>query len=151
MIIQHQGLRRLRSQLRHISQVPLCQRRHSSRFNVVEHTVKGQHSRQYAAGTLGPSDTLRLHIKQYVPKEPAPSNAGASAVTIIGAHANGFPKEMYEPFWDDLYDHMRAQGRNIRGVWIADIASQGQSGILNESVLGPERMNHISNYYWSFG
>lgn len=83
-------------------------------------------------------------MKQYVPKEN--SNPKPGDVTIIGAHANGFPKELCEPFWDDLFEKLQAQGRQIRGIWIADIASQGQSGIMNESILGPDGRFHYSSF-----
>lgn len=45
-------------------------------------------------------------------------------------------QELYEPLWDDVHDCMRNQNRRIRSIWIADVAQQGQSGILNESILG---------------
>ncbi|TKA67520.1 hypothetical protein B0A55_10140 [Friedmanniomyces simplex] len=108
-----------------------------SHFRVIEHTVKCQHTRDRPAGAeLGRDNDLRLHVKQYIPKtneHPKPGD-----VTLIGAHANGFPKELYEPLWDDLHERLQSHGRQIRGIWIADMASQGHSGILNESTLGPE-------------
>ncbi|KAK5724948.1 hypothetical protein LTR17_013437 [Elasticomyces elasticus] len=108
-----------------------------SHFRVLEHTVRCQHTRERPAGAeLGRENDLRLHVKQYIPKtndQPKPGD-----VTIIGAHANGFPKELYEPLWDDLYGRLQKQGRNIRSIWISDVAGQGQSGILNETLLGPE-------------
>ncbi|KAK5707749.1 hypothetical protein LTR97_000287 [Elasticomyces elasticus] len=108
-----------------------------SHFRVLEHTVKCQHTRERPAGAeLGHENDLRLHVKQYVPKTNDQPKVGD--VTIIGAHANGFPKELYEPLWDDLYGHLQKQGRNIRSIWISDVAGQGQSGILNEALLGPE-------------
>ena len=76
-------------------------------------------------------DDLLLHVKQYTPLDQSHSQPGA--VTIIGAHANGFPKELYEPLWEDL---SRALRRPIRGIWIADVAQQGMSGVLNEDKLG---------------
>jgi hypothetical protein len=47
---------------------------------------------------------------------------------------------MLEPFWDDLHERMQREGSRIRGIWIADIASQGRSGIINERNLGPDGM-----------
>jgi hypothetical protein len=122
------------------SRGPFAPKIHSqpmSHFTVQSHVVRTQHTRDRPAGAEGGRDNdLRLHVKQYVPKENPSRKTGD--VTIIGAHANGFPKELYEPFWDDLYERLRAQGRQIRGIWIADIASQGQSGIINEAILGPD-------------
>jgi len=110
-----------------------------SHFTIKSHTIRTQHTRDRPAGAeRGRDNDLRLHVKQYTPKTNSSPKRGD--VTLIGAHANGFPKELYEPFWDDVCEKLQAQGRQIRGIWIADIASQGQSGILNEEVLGPDGM-----------
>ncbi|KAF5599267.1 host-specific AK-toxin Akt2 [Fusarium pseudoanthophilum] len=93
------------------------------------------HSREYLAETAnGDEDTPKLAVKQYVPHDNP--NPQPGDVTIIGAHANGFPKELYEPLWDELYDRARQQDVRIRSIWIADVWNQGQSGVLNEKVLG---------------
>lgn len=107
----------------------------SSIFHVKEHTLPCAHIRQYARATsLSQHEELVQHIKQYTPKDnPNPQKGD---VTIIGAHANGFPKELYEPLWEDLYHHMKSQGLRIRCIYIADAAWQGQSGLLNRSKLG---------------
>jgi hypothetical protein len=111
-----------------------------SHFIITSHVVRTQHTRGRPAGAeRGRENDLRLHVNQYVPNDNP--NPKPGDVTIIGAQANGFPEECYEPFWDDLYENLRAQGRAIRGIWIADIASQGQSGVLNESILGPDGKN----------
>ena len=34
--------------------------------------------------------------------------------------------------------HSATNGFRIRGIWIADVAWQGQSGILNEDILGDD-------------
>lgn len=73
-------------------------------------------------------------MKEYTPKDnPNPQHGD---LTFIGAHANGFPKELYEPLWDELYKETKKQGLRIRGIWMADVAWQGQSGILNADKLG---------------
>lgn len=41
--------------------------------------------------------------------------------------------------WDELYQALKEQGQAIRSIWIADIATQGVSGILNEDKLGNDR------------
>ena len=79
-------------------------------------------------------DDLFLHVKQYIPLDQ--SNSQPGAITIIGAHANGFPKELYEPLWDDLSQALGKQGVAIKGIWIADVAHQGISGVLNEHRIG---------------
>ena len=65
--------------------------RMASSFRVVQHIVKGCHTREYiAATTNGDADTPRLSVKQYIPLDNPTPKPGD--VTIIGAHANGFPK-----------------------------------------------------------
>ncbi|CAF9910007.1 hypothetical protein IMSHALPRED_008528 [Imshaugia aleurites] len=104
-------------------------------FKVQEHTIPSQYVREYPGATLeNQEDDLFLHVKQYTPADQSHSQAGA--ITIIGAHANGFPKELYEPLWDDLSRILRKQGQAIKGIWIADVAQQGMSGVLNEDKLG---------------
>jgi hypothetical protein len=45
-------------------------------------------------------------------------------------------KELYEPFWDELLARSKRQAFSIRSIWIADVAQQGQSGMINEHLLG---------------
>ncbi|KAF4948941.1 hypothetical protein FGADI_9225 [Fusarium gaditjirri] len=106
-----------------------------SKYRVLEHTIDCSHSREYLAETAnGNEDIPKLAVKQYVPHDNP--NPQPGDVTIIGAHANGFPKELYEPLWDELYDRARQQDLRIRSIWIADVWNQGQSGVLNEKILG---------------
>ena len=48
-------------------------------------------------------------------------------------------QELYEPMWEHLYSALQSRGQTIRSIWIADVASQGQSGVLNEAKLGNDR------------
>lgn len=106
-------------------------------FIIKEHLIPSQHVREYAKATANSQDeTLFLAIKQYIPKDNVSPQPGD--VTIIGAHANGFPKELYEPLWADIHAAAKAQGIRIRGIWIADVANQGYSGEINELALGNE-------------
>ncbi|KAL5362339.1 Alpha/beta hydrolase family-domain-containing protein [Aspergillus floccosus] len=108
-----------------------------SHFRIVSHEVRAQNIRERpGAVQVGHERDLRLAVKQYVPNDN--TCPGDEDLTIIGAHANGFPKELYEPLWDDIYERLRAQNRRIRSIWIADVVQQGQSGILNESILGDD-------------
>ncbi|KAI0431111.1 prolyl aminopeptidase-like protein [Xylaria sp. FL1042] len=103
-------------------------------FEVIEHTIPAQHLREWPRATgTSQEAVLRIHIKQYRPKnyDPQPSD-----ITVIGAHGNAFPKEVYEPLWSDLYTQSQKHGFGIRGIWIADVAHQGYSGLLNEQLLG---------------
>lgn len=62
-----------------------------SSFHIIEHQIPCQHIREYARATSGSQETvLHLAVKQYVPKDNP--NPRPGDVTIIGAHANGFPK-----------------------------------------------------------
>ncbi|EFQ96669.1 hypothetical protein MGYG_08592 [Nannizzia gypsea CBS 118893] len=104
-------------------------------FRVVEHVVPCQHIREYPHATAtSQEEPLSLAVKQYIPVDNP--NPQPGDVTIIGAHANGFPKELYEPLWEEIYACSKQAGFRIRGIWIADVAHQGQSGVLNESSLG---------------
>ena len=60
-------------------------------FRVVEHIVPAQHIREYPRATANEQeDVLHLAVKQYIPHDnPNPQDGD---VTILGAHANGFPK-----------------------------------------------------------
>lgn len=63
----------------------------NSPFTIREHVLPCQYIREYPGGTLyDQEDELRLQVKQYIPKDESISEPGA--VSIIGAHANGFPK-----------------------------------------------------------
>lgn len=64
----------------------------ASPFIVKEHVVPGHHVREYARATSNAQeDVLELAVKEYVPRE----TGGEGDVTVIGAHANGFPKVVF--------------------------------------------------------
>ncbi|KAI0112432.1 Alpha/beta hydrolase family-domain-containing protein [Nemania sp. FL0031] len=133
-------------------------------FHIKEHVVPCQHIREWARATANSQeDVLHLHVKQYIPKDnPSPQPGD---VTILGAHANGFPKELYEALWQDLHAKSKSpsqdnsggsggglgvgvggegegKGFRIRSIWIADISNQGYSGELNEAKLGNDPFWH---------
>lgn len=63
----------------------------SKYFGLKTHVLPGQYIREYPGATLdNQEDALKLHIKQYIPIEHVESRP--KGVTIIGTHANGFPK-----------------------------------------------------------
>ncbi|KAK1759498.1 alpha/beta-hydrolase [Echria macrotheca] len=113
----------------------------ASSFHIKEHTVEAQHIREYPHATAhSQEEVLYLAVKQYTPKNnPTPKHGD---VTIIASHANGFVKELYEPLWEDLLGQLNQRGINVRGIWIADVAWQGQSGIINEANLGNDPFWH---------
>ena len=48
-------------------------------------------------------------------------------------------QELYEPLWEELHAQLKFKGLAIRSIWIADVAHQGESGVLNEEKLGNDR------------
>lgn len=109
-------------------------------FEIIEHHVPSSYIREYPRALANSQeDTLTLAVKQYRPRsnpDPLPKHA----ITIIAAHANGFPKELYEPLFAELAATCRSRNPPIviRSIWIADIAHQNASGILNEQLLGDD-------------
>jgi hypothetical protein len=63
----------------------------SSIFDVKEHIIDAAHIREYARATShSQEEVLKIAVKEYIPKDnPSPQ---LGDVTVIGAHANGFPK-----------------------------------------------------------
>lgn len=53
-------------------------------------------------------------------------------------------QELYEPLWADLHGRLKSAGVDIRSIWIADVANQGASSILNEYKLGNERNSPLA-------
>lgn len=104
-------------------------------FIVKEHVFQGQHIREYP-GALAESqeDAIELHAKQYIPRD-----SSGKGLTLIGFHANGFHKEVYEVFWEELYTTARDKhGIEIASIWMADQAFQGQSASMNEQRMGSD-------------
>ncbi|PVI08472.1 hypothetical protein DM02DRAFT_665806 [Periconia macrospinosa] len=115
----------------------------SEYYRIDEHVLDASHIRGFPRTTsTTQEEVLKLAIKQYTPLNNTSPKPGD--ITIIAAHANAFPKELYEPLWDDLLKISKQQNFGIRGIWIADVAHQGQSGILNEDKLGndPAWLDH---------
>lgn len=69
----------------------------TARFRIREHTLPTSHIREYPRGTADDQEeVLNLAIKQYTPLDAKFEDEGD--VTIIGAHANGFPKVVFLPY-----------------------------------------------------
>ena len=112
-------------------------------FSITEHTLPCSHIREYARSTAdSQEDVLHLAIKQYTPRDNP--NPQPGDLTIIGAHANGFPKELYESLWVHVHQSLKVRNIRIRSIWIADVAFQGASSVLNEGQLGndPSWLDH---------
>lgn len=106
-------------------------------FVIEEHTFEGQHIREHPrALASSQEDIVKLHAKSYTPHDVANGSATAD-LTIIAFHANAFHKEVYEPFFEELYRCLRqVHGVTIGSIWIADQAAQGASGLLNDGIHG---------------
>ena len=114
----------------------------SSSFKIIEHTTPCQTIREYPQATSTyQEEKLHLSAKQYVPLNRTPQKGD---VTILAAHASAFPKELYEPLWEDLLKQSEKAGYGIRSIWMADVANQGASYVLNENKIGNDReFQHI--------
>lgn len=66
---------------------------HSFPFDVKEHVIPCQHIREYPRATAHKQEELlHLSVKQYTPNDNQDAQIGDVNVSIIGAHAQGFPK-----------------------------------------------------------
>jgi pimeloyl-ACP methyl ester carboxylesterase len=107
----------------------------SGPFSISEHKVPCQYIREYPHATAHSQESaLYLAVKRYKPT--AKPQSQSRGVTIIAATANGMPKEVYEPLWEDLLNTCVLAGVAIKSIWIADMAQQGDSAVLNEQELG---------------
>ncbi|KAF2120708.1 Alpha/beta hydrolase family-domain-containing protein [Lophiotrema nucula] len=112
-------------------------------FRIDEHVIEASHIRSFPRTTsTTQEEVFHLAIKQYTPLSNTKPKPGD--ITIIAAHANAFPKELYEPLWDELLKKAKQSGFSIRGIWIADVVHQGWSSVLNEDKLGndPAWLDH---------
>ena len=108
---------------------------YSGPFSISEHKVPCQYIREYPqASARSQETTFHLVVKCYKPS--ATQQSQSRGVTIIAATANGMPKEVYEPLWEDLLSTCILAGVAINSIWIADMSQQGDSAILNEQELG---------------
>ena len=108
----------------------------STKFEVAKHIFLGQHIRHYAGATRNSDDAAQyLEAKQYTPRSSKNSTDG---ITIISTCAISFPKEMYEPLFDELLQCCEQQGLRIRSIWSVDKSDHGASGILNERTQGDD-------------
>ena len=72
----------------------------SSPFRIVNHVVESQHIREYPGATANEQEEpLNLAVKQYIPLDNP--NPQPGDVTILAAHANGFPK-VCSPEFEDM-------------------------------------------------
>lgn len=78
----------------------------TSCFRVIEHVIPCQHIREYPHATATEQEeVLNLAVKQYIPLDNP--NPQPGDVTLIGAHANGFPKVSRLTGSDPIYVSIR--------------------------------------------
>jgi hypothetical protein len=113
--------------------------RSTSTFDITAHTISAAHLREYPQGTTSAYldvPRLKLSVNQYVPRSNCNRTHQPTDLTIVFGHANGFHRELYEPYFDDLLKGLHAKGLVIRGIWAAEAVHQGWSGVMNEEHLG---------------
>lgn len=115
----------------------------ASPFKTISHTIQASHIREYARATSPFDAPLLLSVKQYTPLDNSVPKWGD--VTLVATHGSGMPKELYEPLFESLYMRSKRLGFNIRSIWIADAAHQGESGVINEGKLGNDRACRCNN------
>ncbi|KAH8771376.1 hypothetical protein F5882DRAFT_300995, partial [Hyaloscypha sp. PMI_1271] len=61
-------------------------------------------------------------------------------VTIVAAHVNEYTKESNEPLWDTLLENSRSGTSKLKivGIWMADMAHQNASVVINEELPGKD-------------
>lgn len=104
-------------------------------FRVVEHEVPCQYIREYPRATsTDQEDTLFLAVKQYIPlNNPNPQPGD---ITVIGAHANGFPKVRAVPTLNSVsYQHFPPLG-TLRTHMGRDTCSLKESWLQDSIHLG---------------
>lgn len=117
-------------------------------FQVSSFTIPASHIRSNPRATSTRQDeTLHLCYKRYIPLNNLHPQPGD--ITLIAGHATGFPKELYEPLWEEIcrrLDQVTTSGPKprIRAIWMADCANHGASFSLNRPKLGddPDWMDH---------
>lgn len=74
----------------------------ASTFQITEHAIPSQHIGEWPRATAVSQDAVSsVHIKQYQSIDnlyPQPGD-----ITVIVAHATGFPKDVYEPLWSGIH------------------------------------------------
>ncbi|KAG4443259.1 hypothetical protein IFR05_001302 [Cadophora sp. M221] len=105
-----------------------------SPFIIKEHIVPCSHIRGDLTTTSDKEqEKWRMSVKQYVPvgnQEP-----GEGDITIVGGCGNGYLRELYEPFWEDLYHTLSKSSIRIRSIWVPSISNSGSNTHLNPSLI----------------
>ncbi|THH27684.1 hypothetical protein EUX98_g6505 [Antrodiella citrinella] len=87
---------------------------------------------------LGRDETLLwCCVNRYVRKRDGKGGAGQQGLTLFFAHANGFPKEIWEPTVLYLTNVMHEQNASyhISEVWMWEAVNHGDSALINAGKL----------------
>ncbi|KAL2063241.1 hypothetical protein VTL71DRAFT_5046 [Oculimacula yallundae] len=104
-----------------------------SPFTVKEHIVPCFPIREELTTTTSDQEQWRMSVKQYVPIDNP--NPAEGDVTILGCHGDGFLRELYEPFWTDLYHALSESSIRIRSIWVLATSNSGSNTRLNEALI----------------
>ncbi|KAH6711674.1 Alpha/beta hydrolase family-domain-containing protein [Leptodontidium sp. MPI-SDFR-AT-0119] len=104
-------------------------------FIIREHVIPCSHIREDLTTTTSgqEQETWRMSVKQYIPVENQDPKEGD--VTIVGGCGNGFLKELYEPFWEDLYHALSKSSIRIRSIWVPSVSNSGSNTHINPSLI----------------
>lgn len=81
-----------------------------------------------------PDFPLLISVKRYW--DPQTSSNDPDALTLVLAHATGYPKETWEPFIDDLFALVRKQSNvKIKDIWSIEAPNHAEMADVNEPVL----------------
>ncbi|KAJ5731174.1 uncharacterized protein N7483_005682 [Penicillium malachiteum] len=104
-------------------------------FRIVSHLIPVHSFREYQQGIIDETKDVYLAVKQYIPLINQPLN-DSDPITIVSAPGVGFPKENYEPLFEQVLRKTSLAGLNIRSIWIADPFNMGESAVANQENLG---------------
>ncbi|EIN14493.1 hypothetical protein PUNSTDRAFT_41688 [Punctularia strigosozonata HHB-11173 SS5] len=101
---------------------------------------------------------VNRHVLQKSPKEGHDSRG--KRITLILAHANGFPKEIWEPTLQSLISHSESADYIIEEIWSWEAVQHGDSALINAKALSGvhdwadnsrDILNFLINYMPSAG
>lgn len=88
---------------------------------------------RYVLQSQAPIATVSADVSSIISSSQT-NELDGTKVNIVLAHANGFNKELYEPFIEQLLDDTPC----IEAIFVHDVATQGASGLVNAQILGDE-------------
>jgi len=96
--------------------------------------VRHERGEQVAQGTQGEKDVVWCVVNRFRRKRLVRRGKDGKSLTLFLAHANGFPKETWEVALCALLTS--PAGELVDEVWAWEAAQHGDSGLLNDGLLG---------------